>query len=60
MRAFIVKIEDDGLEDSVVAADILDILTSEGYEVLAVNPWGTTAAVTPQAPPEVTGLIPPM
>lgn len=52
-RAFAVTIEiEDSANPEVIAGEISDALTSEGYDVTSVNPWDTadSAPATPSQP----------
>lgn len=60
MRAFVVRLEGHDDEDPLtLAQDILDTLTTDGINAVAVNPWGETPVVSPQTPPEAGGFLPP-
>lgn len=61
MRAFIVQLDNDDLDPTTMAQELFNSLTSDGFTVVAVNPWGPAQSVgLSQNPPEVQGLIPPL
>lgn len=54
-RAFIINLDiTDGMPPEEIAADLQDVIASEGYVVLSVAPWGTHS----NGPSPTIGLLP--